>query len=266
MLLEMPRHAWTSTPRPTSDLVRMVPSRLHGFAVHWPGTSTAHAPLDETGVARWLEAERHDHVAGRGWTDIAYATGFDLAGRVWDLRGLPWQVAANGSSDLNRTWSAVTLILGAHDTPSPAMIAAVQTWRAIRFLPAYPRATRVVGHRDVHPTACPGPAAYRLVRAGTFTRTPGVLPTPSPQEIAMQQLFTLAATDAADRFSAVFDPARGWVAQPLRGPAGAFLDDLGKAGVPVLTAPLAGIHAQCTMLPVPTPPKTGKAAAAKTTT
>lgn len=172
-----PRSTWTSTPRPTSKLVLLDAARLHGVAVHYPGDPgrLGTAPtLAES--CRRLEGERRFHTdpppAGRGWTDIAYQAAIDQAGRVFDCRGINYRSAANGDTTTNGTHGACTLLIGVGDTPTDAMIRAFQDWRTTVWLVRWPRATAVVGHRDLYQTACPGDAAYALVRNGTLAANP----------------------------------------------------------------------------------------------
>jgi hypothetical protein len=182
----MARSTWTDVERPVKKLVQLVsPS---GFAVHWPGPNQKDPPIGDPGpaaIGRILEAERQFHVETRGWSDIAYQLAVDQAGRVWDCRGIAWQSAANGDHTVNARWGAITLLLGPHEQPSPAMIEAVQWARTVLWLPRYPHAARVVGHKDLHQTDCPGPQAYALVTTGRFTQPWHLEDTmPTAQEIA----------------------------------------------------------------------------------
>lgn len=168
----LPRRAWTTTPRP-DGLTPLVGGRLLGVAVHYTGSSR---PLGDAPTlqasARLLEAERRHHVNGRGWTDIAYSYAIDQAGRVFELRGAAYQSAANGGQPANRRYGAVTFLLGVGDRPTPALLAAWAWWRREVWLKAWPRATAVVGHRDLYATACPGDPTYQLIRAGRLAAAP----------------------------------------------------------------------------------------------
>jgi hypothetical protein len=164
------RSAWTSTPRPASKLVRMVPPQVRGVAVHYTGSTTplgsaASFPLS----ARRLEEERAFHTTDRGWADIAYSAAIDVEGRVFDCRGIEYRSAANGNATVNQQYGAVTWLLGAGDQPTAAMVNAFRDWRRTRWLARYPHATAVVGHRDLYSTGCPGAPTYALIRSGTLT-------------------------------------------------------------------------------------------------
>ena len=169
------RSAWTRTPRPVSKLTPLDATRLVGVAVHYTGST---GPLGSTptlaqSVAR-LEAERVDHTSRsssdptKPWTDIAYQVAFDQAGRVFDCRGIDYRSAANGDQDVNSTHGAVTFLIGVGDQPTQALLDAFTSWYRAVWLRRWPNATRIVGHRDLHATACPGNAVYQLIRAGTL--------------------------------------------------------------------------------------------------
>ena len=107
------------------------------------------------------------------------------AGRVWDCRGVAYRPAANGDRAVNGSHGAVTLLLGPDEQPTAAMVEAVRWLRTAVWLARYPRATEVVGHRDLHSTDCPGPRVYALVRDGTFTRPASPTATTHHQEETM---------------------------------------------------------------------------------
>ena len=172
----LPRSAWTSTPRPVPKLVANDPAQLRGFAVHYTGSAV---PLGQTATlaqsASRLEAERVEHVDGRGYSDIAYLAAVDEAGRLFDARGALYRCAANGNQVVNTRYGAITVLVGVGDVPTPAAVDAVRWWRQNVWLPLYPRAVEVVGHRDLWSTDCPGRPLYDLVRSGAFITTPPIL-------------------------------------------------------------------------------------------
>jgi hypothetical protein len=165
------RSAWTSTPRPVSKLVAMDPAVVRGVAVHYTGSTT---PLGSTATlqlsARRLEDERVFHTTGRGWSDIANQVACDVEGRVFDCRGIGYRSAANGNATVNQQYGAVTWLIGVGDRPTAAMVNAFRDWRTSHWLAMYPRATAVVGHRDLYSTDCPGDPVHQLVRSGVLTQ------------------------------------------------------------------------------------------------
>jgi len=167
----VPRAGWTTAPRP-SGLAPLAGSELRGLAVHWTGGAALGATATLAQSARRLEAYRRLHTlpepAGRGWSDIAYQMAVDAAGRVFDLRGARHRSAANGDAAVNRSHGAALFLAGIGDTPTLAAIGAFAAWRRDVWLAAWPAATAVVGHRDLHPTECPGTALAALVKAGRW--------------------------------------------------------------------------------------------------
>lgn len=168
-----PRSAWTSVPRPTAKLTPLAASQVRGVAVHYTGSKSRLGQTASLALsARRLEDERAYHVNGRGWSDLAYGAAIDVAGRVFDCRGIAYRSAANGNQVVNSQYGAVTWLLGVGDTPTDAMIEAFKDWRATVWLKAFPHATAVAGHRDLYSTECPGNPAYALVRSGALLAPP----------------------------------------------------------------------------------------------
>lgn len=198
------RSAWTDTPRPVSKLVPLTTSEVVGVAVHYTGSSR---PLGSTAsmalTVRRLEDTRRFHTAappaGRGWSDIAYQVGIDVAGRVFDLRGIGYRSAANGNATVNQQYGACTWLLGTGDRPTQAMIDAFRAWRRDYWLARYPRATKIVGHRDLYATECPGDPTYALVRSGAL-----LLPVPGDDDVPLTDAeIDAIATRARDKLLAV---------------------------------------------------------------
>lgn len=218
----LPRSAWTTHPKP-SGLVGM-PSRPRGIAVHWPGTTTKIGHRTQANMAARLEGYRRFHVNGRGWSDIAYQVAVDQDGRVWELRGIEHQSAANGDQTVNREWLACLLLLGPGEHPTDDMRAAFTDWRE-RALKRYPTATRIVGHRDIRPgggTDCPGPITEHLIKTDALLLEDDM---PDAKEYAAETAKALAPLldGLADKI------AQRIVAQPLGRGLGP--DDPGSIGV-----------------------------------
>lgn len=171
MTTYLPRSAWTRVAKPSA--LAAMPARPVGIAVHWPGTTAPIGHRTQADMAARLEGYRRFHVSGRGWTDIAYQVAVDQDGRVWDLRGIEHESAANGDQSVNLTYLACLLLLGPGEQPSDAMRRAFTDWRR-KALATYPTATRLVGHRDIRPhggTDCPGPITEARIKAGTLLLT-----------------------------------------------------------------------------------------------
>lgn len=171
----LPRDAWTDEG-PARTLTRMRPDNVEGVCYHWPGTTSAIGDPGRARTAARLEGYRRFHTAappvGRGWSDIAYQVAIDQAGRVWSLRGLEFESAANGTADLNDRYVAVLLLVGPGERPSPAMLDSARWLRSEVVLERYRRATRVVGHGQVRPggSECPGDRVLDLIGDGELSR------------------------------------------------------------------------------------------------
>ena len=215
----LPRSAWTHVPRPVGKLTRLDPREVRGIAVHWPGSKGRFGRYTQAQTARLIEGERRLHVSGRGWVDVAYGAAVDLSGRVWDLRGAEYRSAANGDETQNRHYGAVTVLAGVGEPITPEAVEGVRWWREHVWLPLFPRATEVVGHRDLHGTECPGPELYRLIKSGAFTA-------PSTREDDMPSLDEISAE--------VWGPQSSFVI-PVTGKGDVVLKD-GRQAIAPITA------------------------------
>jgi hypothetical protein len=217
------RSAWTSAPRPVRDLVALDAGELRGIAVHYTGSTTPLGDSPTLGqTVHRLEAERVEHVEGRGWSDIAYLAAIDQAGRVFDCRGIAYRSAANGDQAVNRSHGAVTILLGVGAQPTAAALAAFRDWYQRIWLNYWPKAGRIVGHRDLHSTSCPGDPLYALIKAGTLASPP---PGKDPDPMAGFTLDQLTRAISTKTMSAEadFQPHDPTPADPERtiGPAAA---------------------------------------------
>jgi hypothetical protein len=142
-------------------------SRVEGIALHWPAMSK---PLrGREAVAAALRGWQNYHMDGHGWSDIAYQVAVDQDGNRYELRGLATTSGANGDSDVNARFGAVLLILAPGEEPTDAMVTEVRNVVADHRR-LFPNSRRIVGHGQIRPdgTACPGPAAQRLIDDGAF--------------------------------------------------------------------------------------------------
>lgn len=173
MVTYVPRSGWTSVPTP---VLARLSTGVRGIACHWTG-GAALGPVSTLDQSQnRLEGYRRFHTAkppaGRGWNDIAYQAAIDTQGRVFDCRGVEHMSAANGNQAVNASHGAVLFLLGKGDPPTATMLDAFAAWRRDVWLRAWPDAVRVVGHRDLSDTDCPGPDVYQLVRSGRLAAPP----------------------------------------------------------------------------------------------
>jgi hypothetical protein len=145
-------------------------SQVEGIALHWPAMSR---PLrGREAVAAALRGWQNYHMDGHGWSDIAYQVAVDQDGNRYELRGLATTSGANGDGDVNARFGAALLILAPGEEPTGAMVTEVRNVIADHRR-LFPNSRRIVGHGQIRPdgTACPGPAAQRLIDAGAFEPT-----------------------------------------------------------------------------------------------
>lgn len=150
------REAWgAKPPRNTTPL----PSSVRGVAIHWVGVEINGDPSKITrGIQRY-------HQETKGWWDVAYNYLVGQDGSVLEGRGWKNRSGANGSSKLNRQYGAICLLLGPGQRPTDEMIDATRN-TIKHFRQVFPRATEIVGHKDISSTACPGEDVHALIGIG----------------------------------------------------------------------------------------------------
>lgn len=138
-----------------------------GVKVHYlgsPYTSRSHDRCDD--YVRQIRASHLAHPT-ENYADIAYSALVCEHGTVFEGRGAHRRTGANGTAALNSQHYAVCALLGSSGLtkPSDAMLGGIVD--AIEWLRDEGDAgTEIKGHRDGHPTACPGDALYAWVQAG----------------------------------------------------------------------------------------------------
>ena len=148
---------------PKSASRNITPAR-GGVAVHYGGgrqgitEGTNHARCESL----WRGWQSF-HKNGRGWADIAYTGGFCQHGYAFAGRGAGVRTAANGTNTGNQYYYAVVFLGGAGDVPSDDAVAALKWW--VATLRKSGAGDRVVGHRDLFSTACPGEHLLRVARS-----------------------------------------------------------------------------------------------------
>ncbi|MEQ1788394.1 MAG: N-acetylmuramoyl-L-alanine amidase, partial [Acidimicrobiales bacterium] len=176
----LPRSAWSAQPprdHPT------VSGDLKLAIVHHSVNSNTYSASDVPALLRSIQTYHKDV---KGWQDIAYNFVVDRFGRTWEGRaGGTTQVVAGGHSQGFNTGSTGVVVLGdfrSAAVPSAAVesVARVIAWKlalhrvdpasTVPFTSAgsakYAAGVtvtlpRIVGHRDVQSTDCPGLQLYR---------------------------------------------------------------------------------------------------------
>ena len=159
--------------RPAKSRVALVWAKVRHLVVHWPGTAGV-IGLDVATIARYLRGWQAYHQDDRGWSDIAYGVGVDQAGRVWELRGR--DVRDGATSGHGGISQSILAILGAGEDPSLAMLAAIA--RVAADMRGSAPDARIVGHRALVTTSCPGQPLADWIARG-MPADPGQLPAPA---------------------------------------------------------------------------------------
>ncbi|MFD6873287.1 MULTISPECIES: peptidoglycan-binding protein [unclassified Streptomyces] len=176
--------------RPSRYKLTRIPG-TRGVKVHYEGS---HVP------ASLANPDAHGQCAGRvraiqaqhladddeDYADVAYSAIVCPHGYVYEGRGAHHQTGANGTAALNRAHYAVCAMVGNSGLtePTPAQLDGILD--AIAWLRADGDAgDEIKGHKDGHPTACPGGPLYAWVQRGAprpgGTPDPGPAPTPGPK-------------------------------------------------------------------------------------
>lgn len=172
------RAEWGARP-PTSN-GNLIGAHPLGVAVHYSEGnlgSTPDALCDDK-----VRGIQNYHMDTKGWADIAYSFLVCPHGNVFEGRGTGKGSAANGTTQGNLDWYAVCALGGPADTPSVLMLAAIGD--AIALCREAGAGPRVIGHRDLFPTACPGAALYAYVQAARWTGVGPRPPVTAPAPVA----------------------------------------------------------------------------------
>ncbi|MFJ5143316.1 N-acetylmuramoyl-L-alanine amidase [Streptomyces sp. NPDC088707] len=145
--------------------------------VHYLGTAYTSRPHEQ--CAAYVRQIRASHLANRkeGYVDVAYNFLVCEHRGVFEGRGVHKRTGANGTAALNTQDYAVCALLGSSGLtkPSDDMLHGIRD--AIEELREHGGAGKWVGgHKDGHPTSCPGDALYDWVQRGA--PRPAVTPPP----------------------------------------------------------------------------------------
>ena len=157
-----------------------VSAHLKGVCLHWMGFAIHDDP------ATIVRSIQKNHMGPpKNWWDVAYNELISLGGEVVEGRGLTIRGGANGSTKTNKDYVALGLLLGPGQRPTDEMVQAVRERIAVvRYF--QPEATKIVGHKDLKPTTCPGPHVQQMIRFGDFEPNGGDAPQPDPPPEALQ--------------------------------------------------------------------------------
>jgi len=107
------------------------------------------------------------HMEDKAWSDIGYHYLIDSAGRIFEGRELRWQGAhAGGANGVNNHQNIGICLLGDFAATSPTPAATKSLELLVAKLRARYRipSSRLLAHKDLVTTACPGPAVTAWIR------------------------------------------------------------------------------------------------------
>ncbi|MEY4689882.1 MAG: hypothetical protein RIT19_207, partial [Verrucomicrobiota bacterium] len=122
-----------------------------------------------------------------GYSDIAYNLLICPHGTIYEGRGLGVQGAANGPQT-NATKPSVCLLLNQADTMTPAMQDRILDLNRAE-IPG-----RILGHREVNSTTCPGDQVFAWILSTRIVPPP----TPQPPILVEDELVQLVKCDNGD--------------------------------------------------------------------
>jgi hypothetical protein len=152
-----------------------------GVVVHWFGSprgSKKHA-----GCPALLRSVQRSHQAGE-FSDIAYNMAVCPHGTVYELRGLRVQTGANGTTQTNREYGSVVVMIGKGDRfTDEAKVALRLTLAHMRNQPNV--GSQVRCHGEITGSECPGAEITRWVKEKRFTQRPPIVNTPLDEAIML---------------------------------------------------------------------------------
>jgi hypothetical protein len=186
------RRAWAGTLPPTGALEQERPEDVRLLLVHHSASPNTYAESDVPSIIRGFY-ELHTGPTKR-WPDVAYGFLVDRYGRIWEGRSgsIDGPVKGNATGG-SQGFALLCCFIGDHSTEPPTkqaqnamvqLLAVLAERHAIDTRPgahtsftsrgsnrwpagAVVATSTIAGHRDMSATACPGDAAYALVR-GAF--------------------------------------------------------------------------------------------------
>lgn len=203
----VPRSEWGGDLLPTGPLEEEAPEDVLFLLVHHTASANGYS---RESVREQLRGIYRFHTGEKGWPDVAYNFFVDRFGGVWEGRTgsltRPVKASATGGSQghallccflgdhsteqpTEAAWSSMTQLLAsladryAIDTSPGASVTFTSRGSNLWPTGAQVTTTTIAGHRDMSQTACPGDAAFAVVKGelpGMVTRARTSLAAPAP--------------------------------------------------------------------------------------
>lgn len=166
---------------PVSAATRVDPRNLHEFVVH----HTTGVNLGAPDPSEWWRNIARHHVHGQGWSDIGYSWG---VARLADpsecvvLEGRGWDRIGAHTRGHNATGVGVALLGDGRD-PEQVTAGVIDGFAMLAWFHAASglyRPQRIISHRQVNATACPGDVLEAVAFSGWTGGTRPPAPPPAP--------------------------------------------------------------------------------------
>jgi peptidoglycan hydrolase-like protein with peptidoglycan-binding domain len=150
-----------------------------GNTIHYEGPHMG--PYSHDRCVGMMQGIQNYHMNNNGWADIAYSSMVCQHGYIFECRWLHHRTAAQGTNEGNQISYAHCALLGVDDPPSPECLRGLHD--VVIYFKGQGSGDRLWGHRDWHPTGCPGEPLQNFVHSGAILAdVPGaVTPPGQPQ-------------------------------------------------------------------------------------
>lgn len=182
------RDGWNARP-PLHPFTRMPVTPIGNLYHHTTGATLAAEldPSDDDYYLRWARSIQRFHQDTRGWIDIAYnflvtPRGEILEGRGWGIVGAHAGRNTLGHNNVSNNNTHGIAYFGDSNQPGVLTQAGEHALRWLLDQAAFrygPGTQNHWGHRDVHPTDCPGDPLYAW-QADGLPDGPPTIPPPPP--------------------------------------------------------------------------------------
>lgn len=154
------RKAWGAKPI-TKYSQKIAPPVRTSIVIHHSVTAEGKSQAEVEGILRRIDAQHR----GKGWGGIGYNLAVDYDGRVYEARGI--DILGAHASRMNTKSYGICYIGDGRKRITDKGILGIK--KAIVLVQNHSaKKLKVVGHRDVGSTACPGSKIYNPITAKEF--------------------------------------------------------------------------------------------------
>lgn len=164
------RSGWGAL-KPKGSLSTNITPNGGGVAIHYVGGKGKLTPSSHKKCANIVKSIQTGHLNNKaeGYIDIAYNFLVCTHGYVYEGRGLHRRSGANGTTAGNQFYYAVCALVNEADDISPELIQGLKD--ICHYLRTKGKAgNKVIGHKNLISTSCPGTKLSKYVSKGTFKK------------------------------------------------------------------------------------------------